>query len=112
MSRVKRLPVDTGVSGWNAILPEQPAPTELKSHEKADWLVIGAGFAGLSAARRLSQLQPKSRIVVLEANRIAGGPAGRNSGFMLDLPHDLSSANYAGQIEGDRKHIDLNRQGN
>ena len=33
------------------------------------WMV-GAGFAGLSAARRLSQLQPDAKITVLEAGRI------------------------------------------
>ena len=75
----------------------------------ADWLVIGAGFAGLSAARRLTELARGDRIVVLEARRVGEGPAGRNSGFMIDLPHDLSSANYAGGAERDRNLIALNR---
>ncbi len=109
MSKVSRLPVDTGVSGWNAILPEQVPAIELKAEEKADYLVVGAGFAGLSAARRLYQLRPKSRIVVLDATRVAAGPAGRNSGFMLDLPHDLASSNYAGQLERDLEDIRLKR---
>ncbi|MGB7317642.1 MAG: FAD-binding oxidoreductase [Planktotalea sp.] len=67
----------------------------------ADWIVIGAGFAGLSAARRLTQLRPSDRIVMLEASRVAQGPAGRNSGFMIDLPHDLSSSDYGGALEKD-----------
>ncbi|MCA9772984.1 MAG: FAD-dependent oxidoreductase, partial [Myxococcales bacterium] len=49
--------------------------------------IIGAGFAGLAAARRLAQLRPQDTVVILEARAVAEGPAGRNSGFMIDLPH-------------------------
>src|SRR5207244_124686 len=35
---------------------------------------------------------------------------GRNSGFMIDLPHDLQSDDYAGKgVEEDKKMIALNR---
>ena len=92
---VKRLPVDTGRSGWEAI-SRRPFPARaLEAELTADWLVIGAGFAGLSAARRLTQLRPGERIVVLDARELAQGPAGRNSGFMIDVPHNLSSGEYA-----------------
>ena len=108
--KVHRLPVDAGISAWNAILPQAPEPVSLQSDIAADYLVIGAGFAGLSAARRLSQLNPDARIVVLEAKRIAEGPCGRNSGFMVDLPHELSSSDYASSAQADRNQIELNRQ--
>ncbi|MEQ3729995.1 MAG: FAD-binding oxidoreductase, partial [Tateyamaria sp.] len=75
---------------------------------KADFVVVGAGFAGLSAARRIRQLQPTASVVVLDAMRVAEGSAGRNSGFMIDLPHDLASDDYAGAGD-DRALIDLNR---
>src|SRR5262249_45544226 len=48
---------------------------------------------------------------VLEAQRIGWGAAGRNSGFMIDLPHELSSENYAGGLEHDLKQIRMNRAG-
>ncbi|MEF0942201.1 NAD(P)/FAD-dependent oxidoreductase [Rhizobium sp. BR 362] len=92
---IKRLPIDTGVSGWEAI-SERAYPAVALDHDvTADWLIIGAGFAGLSAARRLSQLRPQDKIVVLEARELAKGPAGRNSGFMIDVPHNLSSGEYS-----------------
>lgn len=97
MSRhvIKRLPIDTGVSGWEAISDRAFPAEALDQDMTADWLIIGAGFAGLSAARRLSQLRPKDKIVVLEARELAKGPAGRNSGFMIDVPHNLSSGEYS-----------------
>src|SRR5215469_5355705 len=104
-----RTPGDIRASGWYALLPEPPPPRILEGKQKADWVVIGAGYAGLAAARRLSQLLPGERIVVLEAQRIGWGAAGRNSGFMIDLPHELSSANYAGGLEHDLKQIRMNR---
>ncbi|MFZ7090362.1 NAD(P)/FAD-dependent oxidoreductase [Primorskyibacter sp. 2E233] len=61
------------------------------------------------AALRLRQLQPGARIVVLDAGRIAAGASGRNSGFMIDLPHDLQSEYYAGAGD-DRTMIALNRR--
>ncbi|WP_373634730.1 NAD(P)/FAD-dependent oxidoreductase [Yoonia sp. SS1-5] len=103
MSRidVKKLPVDPGPAAWNRLLEDADPAQELKDTITADWLVIGAGFAGLAAAHRLSQLCPTDRIVVLEARRVAEGPAGRNSGFMIDLPHDLASSDYGGALEKD-----------
>lgn len=108
--RAKRLPRQPGPAAWNALLPPRPETDPLNSDISVEIAVIGAGFAGLSAARRLAQLDPTARIVVLEAGRLAEGPAGRNSGFMIDLPHDLSSSDYAGQGEDDDAvQIALNR---
>ena len=92
---VKRQPVDTGRSGWEAICPRRGLVRELDADLRADWLIVGAGFAGLSAARRLTQLRPGDKVVVLEARELAQGPAGRNSGFMIDVPHNLSSGEYS-----------------
>ncbi|SEM22560.1 Glycine/D-amino acid oxidase [Roseovarius tolerans] len=106
--RARRLPAHLGPAAWNAILGPQGAAHPLEGDATADFAVIGAGFAGLSAARRLTQLAPGARIAVLEAGRVADGAAGRNSGFMIDLPHDLTSEDYAGAGD-DRTMIALNR---
>lgn len=92
---VRQLPVDTGRSGWEAVSRRTLPVRMLEAAETADWLVIGAGFAGLSAARRLTQNRPGERIVVLDARELAQGPAGRNSGFMIDVPHNLGSGEYS-----------------
>ncbi|MFM2371272.1 MAG: hypothetical protein RIS85_994 [Pseudomonadota bacterium] len=93
----RHLPALPGTAGWNALLGDYPsAVTSLTGDTTADFVVIGAGFAGLSAARRIKQLQPDARVVVLDACRLAESSAGRNSGFMIDLPHDLISEDYAG----------------
>ncbi len=99
--RVSRFPVDPGPSGWSAILSTRKPFPALEESITADWLVIGAGFAGLAAARRISQACPEDQIVVLEAKSVGEGPAGRNSGFMIDLPHDLASEDYGGTLAAD-----------
>ncbi|WP_120499935.1 FAD-binding oxidoreductase [Roseovarius sp. EL26] len=109
--KVKQLPCDPGNTGWNAILPAAPAAQELEENKVADWLVIGGGFAGLAAAQRLAQLHPDTCIVVLDAKRIGQGPAGRNTGFMIDLPHDLASEDYGGALEKDLAQTRANRAG-
>jgi glycine/D-amino acid oxidase-like deaminating enzyme len=48
---------------------------------------VGAGFTGLAAARRLVEHRPGWRVVVLEAQRVAAGASGRNSGFVVDVGH-------------------------
>lgn len=106
----KRLPRDPGPAAWDCVLSAAPRYPELDQTLEADWVIVGAGFAGLAAARRLSQLVPADEsIVVLEARRLAEGPAGRNTGFMIDLPHKLNSETYASPVDVDRKQIQLNR---
>ncbi len=107
--KVTQLPYDPGPAAWDAILPTGKTYPTLEENRGADWLIIGAGFAGLAATRRLRQKHPKDRIVLLEARRIAEGPVGRNSGFMIDLPHNLVSEDYAGAIEKDRAEAVQNR---
>lgn len=107
--KARRLPSQRGPAAWDAILPPRAARPALEQNATADFVVVGGGFAGLSAARRLRQLAPGRRIVLLEAGGIAQGAAGRNSGFMIDLPHELTSQDYAGSGD-DRAMIALNRQ--
>lgn len=107
--QVSRLPRDPGPAAWNRLLPKAKPPTPLEGAATTDWLIIGAGFAGLAAARRLSQTCPGDRITLLDATRVGDGPAGRNSGFMIDLPHDLASDSYSGGLERDRAQTEDNR---
>ena len=108
----RRLPVTTGISGWKALLKHNCSPRApaLSGAQTADFVIIGAGFAGLAAARRLTQLAPNASIHVLDALRIGEGGIGRNSGFMIDLPHELSSSDYSGSgCISDAEMIRLNR---
>ena len=109
--KVTRLPKDPGPAAWNRVLPDAEPAMPLEGKITADWLIVGAGFAGLAAAHRLSKQAPGDRIVVLDAVRVGDGPAGRNSGFMIDLPHDLTSADYGGALEADRTQTQDNRIG-
>ena len=43
---------DPGPAAWNSLLPPQVFYPQLEGAEQADVLIIGAGFAGLTAARR------------------------------------------------------------
>lgn len=72
----RRLPRLRGRAGWGAILGEAPTPVTLDGDETADFLIIGCGFAGLSAAIRLRQAEAAAKIVVLEAELIAEGSSG------------------------------------
>jgi glycine/D-amino acid oxidase-like deaminating enzyme len=107
---VKRLPVENGVSGWEAISQRSFPVRSLDGNVTADWLIVGAGFAGLSAARRLLELRPDDKIVVLDASEVGKGTSGRNSGFMIDVPHNLSSSEYSsGGADATRLEMAQNR---
>jgi glycine/D-amino acid oxidase-like deaminating enzyme len=100
----RKFPQPLGQSGWVAMMPRRTPHPSLDETVSADIAIIGGGFAGLSAARRLSQLDPALRVVILEAGEIAEGATGRNSGFVIDLPHEVSSEDYGGSGDDARKH--------
>jgi len=57
---------------------------------RADVVVIGAGFTGLSAALALAR--KRASVVVLEAGRVVGEASGRNGGHCNNgLPHDFGA---------------------
>ena len=108
--QAKKWPEDLAGCGWYETLPQvQPGPV-LDGEDECEWLVIGAGFAGLSAARRILQSDPSADICILEAQSLAWGACGRNSGFMIDLPHELQSEDYAAGREKSRREIAQNRR--
>lgn len=84
------LPHDDNTCGWYNALPKQPKQALLTGAQKADYVVLGAGFAGLAMARRLAEHAPNARIALIDAQRIGEGASGRNSGFVIDLPHKFS----------------------
>ena len=49
-----------------------------------EWLIIGAGYTGLSAARKLGQLFPDQKILLVDAQFAGEGASSRNSGYLVD----------------------------
>ena len=90
--RVFHLPKRDHGNGWSAILPERTPHAPLQRDVQADWVVVGAGYAGLAAARQLAENRSNDRIIVIEAGEAGENASGRNSGFGIDLPHVVGSA--------------------
>jgi gamma-glutamylputrescine oxidase len=65
-------------SYYEASVTREAVAPPLQGHIRADVLVVGAGFAGLSAAIELAQRG--YQVVVLEADRVCAGASGRNGG--------------------------------
>ena len=87
--RIDLLPENDTTNGWAAHLPPRAPRPALAGDVAADWVVVGAGWAGLAAARRLAENRPSDRIVIIDAAAASDGASGRNSGFAIDLPHTI-----------------------
>lgn len=107
MTAITRLPQDDDSNGWSAILPERRPRPALAGHKDADWVVVGAGYAGLAAARRLAENRPQDSILLIEAHQAGENASGRNSGFGIDLPHNVGSAHD--ELEGSLRFMRLAR---
>ena len=66
------------ISYYEASVQREPVGTSLQESVQADALVVGAGYAGLSAAVEMAQRGLS--VVVLEADRVCSGASGRNGG--------------------------------
>ena len=89
------------ICGWIAQTEALPARAALQGTLQADWLVIGAGITGLSAAHSLATLHPEAHIVIIDRQHAAQGASARNSGFVVAHEHPaenelMGSAGFAG----------------
>ena len=74
---------DNGCSWVNDLIPRTNIQS-LQSNEDCEWLVIGAGYTGLSAARKLGQLYPNQKTILIDAQLAGEGASSRNSGYLVD----------------------------
>ena len=74
---------DNNCSWVNDLSPRNNIKT-LSSDLNCEWLIIGAGYTGLSAARKLGQLYPNQKILLVDAQLAGEGASSRNSGYLVD----------------------------
>ena len=107
MRRIRRTPLHDETNGWDRILPRRAPNPPLGAGRRASFVVIGAGFAGHAAARRLAENRPDDEIVPIDASTVGQGASGRNSGFVIDLPHNVGGD--GGDLEAARRALRLAR---
>ncbi len=87
---------------WAQSAPPAPQTAALEGAERADLVVIGGGYTGLSSALHLAERGVD--VVLVEANQIGFGGAGRNVGLvnagMWVMPEVLLQE--LGPVHGDR----------
>ena len=74
---------DNGCSWINDLDPRSNIKV-LEKNEECERLIIGAGYTGISAARKLAQLHPNQKIILIDAQLAGEGASGRNSGYLVD----------------------------
>jgi len=103
-------PKNDNSCGWIKQLPPRRSRPSLSGEQHADWVVLGAGYTGLTAARQLSILHPQSRIILLEGQNAGEGSSARNSGFLVDSI--LNEGHFsASNLEEYRKKYDIKHAG-
>ena len=70
--------------GWINDLNYRTEIKTLQSNKSCQWLIIGAGYTGLSAARKLGELNPDDEIILIDALLAGEGASSRNSGYLVD----------------------------
>lgn len=89
MKEVKRFPAPSGELGWFLTANNKhhsfASPDDIA--KDYDYVIVGGGFAGITAASRLAENRPGATIAVFDAVQIGMGDSGRNAGFMIDVPH-------------------------
>ena len=76
--------INDNTCAWiNDLKPRSYIKT-INENINCDWLIVGAGYTGLSAARKLAELHPNQTIIIVDAQLAGEGASGRNSGYLVD----------------------------
>ena len=74
---------DNSCSWIKDLIPRTNIKT-LQSNDDCEWLVVGAGYTGLSAARKLGQLYQNQKVILVDSQLSGEGASSRNSGYLVD----------------------------
>ncbi len=100
---------DNSCSWINDLNPRSYIQT-LSSDLSCEWLIIGAGYTGLSAARKLGQLYPNKKILLVDSQLAGEGASSRNSGYLVDTTlNDGFTSNK--ELENYKKKADIYKLG-
>ena len=92
--------------GWIKDLNQRTNIQSLRGNEDCDWLIVGAGYTGLSAAKKLSELNPNKKIIIVDAQIAGEGASSRNSGYLVDTTlNDGFNSNK--ELENYKKKTDI-----
>jgi glycine/D-amino acid oxidase-like deaminating enzyme len=92
--------------GWINDLAPRTIIKTLKLNDDCEWLIIGAGYTGLSAARKLAQIYPNQKIILVDAQLAGEGASSRNSGYLVDTTlNDGFTSNK--ELENYKKKADI-----
>ena len=104
-----KLQNDNSCSWINDLDPRSNIKT-LEENLDCEWLIVGAGYTGLSAARKLGQLFPNQKIILVDAQLAGEGASGRNSGYLVDTTlNDGFTSNK--ELENYKKKADIYKLG-
>ena len=100
---------DNGCSWINDLTPRSNIKV-IEKNEECEWLIVGAGYTGLSAARKLGQLYSNQRIILVDAQLAGEGASSRNSGYLVDSTlNDGFTSNK--DLENYKKKTDIYKLG-
>ena len=95
---------------WVNDLSQRNNIKSLSSDLNCEWLIVGAGYTGLSAARKLGQLYPNQKIFLVDAQLAGEGASSRNSGYLVDTTlNDGFTSNK--KLENYKKKADIYKLG-
>ncbi len=96
---------DNSCSWVNDLHPRKNIQS-ISSSLECEWLVVGAGYTGMSAARKLGQLYPNHKIILVDAQLAGEGASARNSGYLVDTTlNDGFTSNK--ELENYKKKSDI-----
>ena len=102
--------VNDNCCSWVNDLNPRANIQSISSDLSCEWLVVGAGYTGLSAARKLGHLYPKQKILLVDAQLAGEGASSRNSGYLVDTTlNDGFTSNK--ELENYKKKADIYKLG-
>ena len=102
--------VNDNTCSWVNDLDPRTNIKTISSDLNCEWLIIGAGYTGLSAARKLGQLYPNQKVLLVDAQLAGEGASSRNSGYLVDTTlNDGFTSNK--ELENYKKKADIYKIG-